>query len=214
MLEQEYDRNFFDKEYFNSKDKSNYSKEFWDYEKKKGGLNSMVVEFKELFNPTSLLDVGCARGLQVKAFCDGGIDAYGIDISDYAIKESLIKEKCSQCDITLDRIPFQDGKFDLVLCKDILEHLPFKSHNHVFYELTRVTSKYLVLIMPFLVTPEQIYGGNLPPKDDISHISLMPTDYYQISLLSFGMSLVHKQQTPGCNPWDMIMVFEKNDWQN
>ena len=33
-----------------------------------------------------VLDVGCAKGFLVKDFLDLGIDAYGLDISEYALK--------------------------------------------------------------------------------------------------------------------------------
>src|SRR2546430_12388218 len=37
--------------------------------------------------PRTVLDVGCAKGFLVECLRDRGIDAYGLDISEYAIKD-------------------------------------------------------------------------------------------------------------------------------
>src|SRR5438552_12783041 len=39
------------------------------------------------FAPRTVLDAGCAIGLLVEALRDRGVDAYGVDISDYAISQ-------------------------------------------------------------------------------------------------------------------------------
>jgi len=44
-----------------------------------------IVEYFELKPGDRLLDVGCAKGFLVKDLLELGIDAYGIDISEYAI---------------------------------------------------------------------------------------------------------------------------------
>src|SRR5437868_9639087 len=47
-------------------------------------------------NPRTVLDVGCAKGFLVECLRDRGVDAFGFDISDYAIGEirSDIKQFC------------------------------------------------------------------------------------------------------------------------
>src|SRR5262245_61684019 len=39
-----------------------------------------------LLQPMSVLDVGCARGLLVQALAERGVDAHGIDISEFAVQ--------------------------------------------------------------------------------------------------------------------------------
>lgn len=72
-----------------------------------------------------LLDIGCALGLYTKAFLDAGFDAYGIDVSDFAISETakrIGKDRVRQCNLDLADIPF-DTLFDTFWMWDVLEHL-------------------------------------------------------------------------------------------
>lgn len=71
-----------------------------------------------------LLDIGCALGLHTKAFLDAGYDAYGIDVSEFAIADAAHRigpERVRQCDLDVAAIPF-DGNFDILWMCDVLEH--------------------------------------------------------------------------------------------
>jgi ubiquinone/menaquinone biosynthesis C-methylase UbiE len=46
------------------------------------------------------------------------------------------------------KIPFDDNYFDVVLCAEVLEHLPFAEFQRSLSEIKRVTKKYLVLSLP------------------------------------------------------------------
>ncbi len=67
------------------------------------------------------LDAGCAWGLLVEALRDRGVDAYGFDISSYAIAQAApaIRPYCWQASAT-DEI---DGRYDLIVCQEIFPHL-------------------------------------------------------------------------------------------
>jgi hypothetical protein len=73
-------------------------------------------------NPGSLLDVGCAFGLLVEALREKLVDAWGMDVSSYAIDQvrDEVKPFCWQGSI-LDPLP---RRYDLVTCFEVLEHLP------------------------------------------------------------------------------------------
>ncbi len=46
-------------------------------------------------------------------------------------------------------LPFADASFDLVLCQDVLEHVPVEGRTSLLDELCRVTRRFLVLGAPF-----------------------------------------------------------------
>ena len=71
-----------------------------------------------------LLDVGCALGVYTKAFVEAGFDAYGTDISSFAIDQAVRlvgpdRVKCA--DLDTEEIPFP-GSFDTIWMWDVLEH--------------------------------------------------------------------------------------------
>ncbi len=93
-----------------------------------------------------ILDFGCAKGFLVKALRILDIDAYGCDISTYAIKstDSDIKEYCKK--IEIKKIPF-DIQFDWTIAKDVFEHLTEKELEETLDEI-HTKSKNLFVIVP------------------------------------------------------------------
>ena len=73
------------------------------------------------FQPKTTLDVGCAAGYLVEGLRDRGVDAYGIDVSDYALStvREDIKPFCHKQSATE---PIKK-KYDLITCIEVLEHL-------------------------------------------------------------------------------------------
>ncbi len=76
-------------------------------------------------NPKTVLDAGCAMGYLVAALRDRGVEAYGIDISEYAISmvREDIKPYCFVGSLT-ERLPQNmPQRYDLVISIEVLEHL-------------------------------------------------------------------------------------------
>ena len=73
-------------------------------------------------SPRTVMDAGCAIGLLVEALRDRGVDAWGVDISPYAISQvrSDIRSYCSVASLSE---PIS-GRFDLITCIEVLEHMP------------------------------------------------------------------------------------------
>jgi SAM-dependent methyltransferase len=71
------------------------------------------------------LDIGCNTGALVKAFKNFGIEAYGVDVSQIAVSHvpQELKDQITLLDVTQDRLPFENEKFDLITMLDVAEHL-------------------------------------------------------------------------------------------
>lgn len=108
----------FDKEYFEEAQGSNYF----------GYVDLPVFKRRAeeilKLNPKRVLEIGCAKGFTVRHMCDLGIDAYGVDISAWALKncDESVKNRLQWADVTAD-LPFGDKTFDLVVSWDVLEHI-------------------------------------------------------------------------------------------
>ncbi|MGA8746790.1 MAG: methyltransferase domain-containing protein [Solirubrobacterales bacterium] len=74
------------------------------------------------FHPATVLDAGCAMGFLVEQLRKRGVDASGFDISEYAI--SLVEGATAPyCQIGSLTDPIE-GRYDLITCIEVLEHLP------------------------------------------------------------------------------------------
>ena len=92
----------------------------------------------EKFQPKTVLDIGCAYGELVKGLNDLGVEAYGVDGSEYAINnsDSSIRSKLFKVNLNSDKFPFDEKTFDVVGSFYSVEHI----HNIDFFakELQRI----------------------------------------------------------------------------
>ena len=87
--------------------------------------------------PRTVLDAGCAMGFLVEALWDRGVQAYGIDISSYAIGQVRrdIRPYCRVASLTE---PIA-GRYDVVTCIEVLEHMSEADAMAAMDHLTAVT---------------------------------------------------------------------------
>lgn len=73
----------------------------------------------------TILDYGCAKGFLVKALRILGAEAYGCDISEYAISnvDSSVSRFCNLATDTGD-ISLFSRSYDWMIAKDVFEHIP------------------------------------------------------------------------------------------
>ena len=126
-------------ERFNSKSEQDrqiarmFGKEFFDGERKHGyggfSYNSrfwepVVPTFREFYDlkkGDKILDIGCAKGFMLYDFLRliKGINVSGIDISKYAIDNSMEAVKSSLKLANAIDLPYDDDSFDLVHSRDL-----------------------------------------------------------------------------------------------
>ncbi len=112
-----YQNDHYDKNYYDNYDKLPYVKsEHWEK-----FFGNIAEKIKNEINPKTVLDAGCAKGFLVEKLRERGIEAFGIDSSEYAIShvDDSIKDYCKVGSILnpLDR------KYDLIVCMEVIEHL-------------------------------------------------------------------------------------------
>lgn len=99
---------------------------------------------------TRMLDAGCGEGFLLVHLQQEGLSPryFGADISAEALawgRENLISDlPVNVSDI--HRLPYADNAVPLVLCLEVLEHIPDSAVG--LRELARVTSEYLILSVP------------------------------------------------------------------
>lgn len=82
-----------------------------------------VLDALEVARPGPLLDVGCSLGYALEAADSLGLDASGLDLSRYAVEECLGLGFEARVG-TLERIPYDNAAFAVVVMKHVFEHTP------------------------------------------------------------------------------------------
>ncbi|OGL65706.1 hypothetical protein A3B21_00185 [Candidatus Uhrbacteria bacterium RIFCSPLOWO2_01_FULL_47_24] len=101
---------------------------------------------------SSILDIGCGNGLFTTALKKRfPCTLFGVDGSTYALegaKKSGFDDVRLVKDLSSQSLPFLDGKFDMIVCKDVLEHL--LDPEYLVSEMVRVVKVggYLLVQVP------------------------------------------------------------------
>jgi SAM-dependent methyltransferase len=98
-------------------------------------------------NPSSVLDAGCAIGMLVEALRGRGVDAYGIDVSDWAMA-NLAPGAVGHCRKASLAEPIQ-GQYDLVTCIEVIEHIPEPDASSALENMCAATDRILLSSSPF-----------------------------------------------------------------
>lgn len=115
----------YNKEYFENYKLASKQVNYKDSSEVKALFHKIAKKIVDDLNPKTVLDVGCATGHLVAALRNLGVDAYGIDVSEYAISNvgDDIKPYCYVGSIA-DYIPKELlKKYDLVFCNQVLEYV-------------------------------------------------------------------------------------------
>lgn len=122
------DGSFFDKNYWGDGDKP---KAGYDGLLNLEGMNrDMARDFTPIFELKKgdrVLDLGCAAGMMVANWQQMGIDAYGVDISQYAIDWGRQRYGLGDrvfCGSAHDLREWPDAHFDFIFSQQVFEHLP------------------------------------------------------------------------------------------
>jgi len=94
-----------------------------------------IIEHAGIKQGQRILDFGCAKGYLVKALRLLGYDAYGVDISEYALASAPedVREYLYG-DVPQDLLQLC-GTFDWIIAKDVLEHIPYEALGNILSEL-------------------------------------------------------------------------------
>ena len=96
------------------------------------------------FSPNTVLDAGCAKGFLVECLRNKGVDAFGIDISEYAINNvhELIKDYCKVASIA-DPL---DSLYDVIISIEVVEHMEKSESEAAITNLCSHTDKISFLL--------------------------------------------------------------------
>lgn len=126
------------------------------------------------------LDVGCGTGIGIRYALDKGRDVWGIDFAD-ATREWKRHGVLDRCKVAsaLD-IPYPENSFDLVVCFDVMEHIPEEDALAALKEMRRVGS--LAFVYSIALTLEKSPVG----EKVITHITVKDPNWWVEKFMEAG----------------------------
>lgn len=128
-------------------------------------------------------------------------------VSDYLTKIGIKVRTCDfdkslKPDVVADvlNMPFKKDSFDVVLCAEVLEHLPFKNFSRALSNIHKVSNKYAIITLPnFSIT--NLYFGikvipYIPKKEFLIRIrypvkhKFLGEHFWEIGKKGFPVSLI------------------------
>jgi SAM-dependent methyltransferase len=136
--------------------------------------------------PRSVLDAGCAMGFLVEGLRARGVEAFGIDVSEYAISkiDETIAEYCQVGSLT-EPLP---RRYDLITCVEVVEHIPAADAETVISTLCAATDRLLLSTSPDDYT-------------EATHLNVQPPEYWSLLLAREGFFRAVDQDISYLTPW-------------
>ena len=93
----------------------------------------------------SIMDVGCGDGRLINILAGKFKTTVGVEISESLLTKVQTRTICCSC----SDIPVEDSSFDLVMCNEVLEHLPSDLYAETISELQRISRRYILVTVPY-----------------------------------------------------------------
>jgi SAM-dependent methyltransferase len=130
----------------------------------------------ETFAPARVLDVGCGPGFLMQFLHELGTDVSGVDFSESSIELAPPEMKERIRIASTDALPESDRAYDLVVCREVLEHLTVLQVRRTVAEICRVSSRFAYVTTRFHSDPRSILDVTTDFETDATHITLMTKD--------------------------------------
>jgi cyclopropane fatty-acyl-phospholipid synthase-like methyltransferase len=209
--------NFFDEDYFENgivTGKSCYINYRWMPELTIK-MAHKLIKYLDLNPGDRVLDFGCAKGFLVKALRILDIDAFGCDVSSYAI-DMVDPEVRSMCKLMRDNtiIPFNQ-KFDWIISKDVLEHIQEKDVDMILRKSHQFTDR-MFHIVPlankrekFIIPEYELDKSHILKKDLNWWIKKFESTGWKLASLSYSVEGVKDNWTSKYKKGNAFFILNK-----
>lgn len=154
-------------EYYKEYDVGCGKVDYSDSEYTKGFLTQIAQKIADDLHPRTVLDAGCAMGHLVAALRDLGVEAYGVDISKYAISKVRedVRPFCKVGSLTEPLPAGLPDRYDLVVTVEVLEHLYEDEGRQAIRNICKLTDEVL-----FTSTPDDF--------TEPTHVNVQQREYW------------------------------------
>ena len=142
---------------------------------------------KEVFEPTRVLDLGCGPGALMHLLWELGVDVEGIDFADSSrrIATPEVRDRITVGDVADPALKPADA-FDLVISREVLEHLTVLQVKRAVANMVRMTNRFIYVTTRFHPNPATLFDFNQKDDLDPSHITLLNKDMLRLMFVLEG----------------------------
>lgn len=180
------DASFFDESYFTRGNKSDFGLIPNNKRHIKAVEDSKIIVRVTEWKPGKTLVVGSALGHLVKILTLMEIDAYGSDISEYAVNNTPeeIRHKCKVVAAQDLSTVYQCGEFDTTIAFGVLEHIPTEELERAISQIGLVTNQWLLINLPIWYNDKEVDQSNW--STDKSHVSIHTPEWWESKFSKAG----------------------------
>jgi 2-polyprenyl-3-methyl-5-hydroxy-6-metoxy-1,4-benzoquinol methylase len=132
---------------------------------------------KEVFEPARVLDVGCGPGFLMLFLAELGIEVEGIDFSpsSHELAPPEVRDRILIGDVAEPQVPERSS--DLVICREVLEHLTVVQVRKTVEQLCRASSRFVYATTRFHPAPQSLLDFTTDFETDPTHVTLLAKDF-------------------------------------
>ena len=142
---------------------------------------------KEVFQPRTVLDLGCGPGALMHLLWEIGVEADGIDFAESSLGLATpeVRDRIVIGEVT-DPTLKPANSYDLVICREVLEHLTVLQVRQAVANMVRMTSRFIYVTTRFHPNPDSLLDFTTQFDVDPSHITLLNKDMLRLMFVLDG----------------------------
>jgi SAM-dependent methyltransferase len=142
---------------------------------------------KEVFQPGKVLDLGCGPGALMHLLWELGVDVEGIDFAESSrqLATPQVRDRITVGQVT-DPTLKPAHAYDLVICREVLEHLTVLQVKQAVANMARLTSRFIYVTTRFHPSPASLLDFTTQFDVDPSHITLLNKDLLRLMFVLEG----------------------------
>ena len=142
---------------------------------------------KDTFHPKRVLDLGCGPGALMHLLWELGVDVEGIDFAESSKRLATpeVRDRITVGNVT-DPALKPANAYDLVICREVLEHLTVLEVKQAVANMVRMTSSFVYVTTRFHPNPPTLLDFNQKDDLDPTHITLLNKDLLRLMFVLEG----------------------------
>lgn len=142
---------------------------------------------RDVFQPKKVLDLGCGPGALMHLLWELGVNVEGVDFAESSrqLATPEVRDRIAVGQVT-DPTLKPANAYDLVICREVLEHLTVLQVKLAVANMVRLTARYIYVTTRFHPSPASLLDFTTQFDVDPSHITLLNKDMLRLMFVLEG----------------------------